>query len=407
MATGNDKGNGDGTGEEGEEISIKQHIDEVNKDPNYKVLTKEEYKILVNAGLKQEQKTSTPFKSPGWHPFSPMSKLLNTMGDSKNLGNVSMFQGNQYPTPKLPTFSGTDEPQKGEVRYEVWNFEVKCLLNSNQYPEHILLQAVRNSLKGLARSMLVSVGDKASIQDILRKLDGFFGNVASGEKLMQSFYNDCQKEGESIVVYASRLEDTLSKAIKFGHIGNEARDGMLRSKFWTGLSNQQLKQSTRHLFDTIKNFESLLREIRKVQEEITSQRSTGTTKQARQAFQQAERAETTPSSDLQKELQTIVRTMERLEQKIDSNTKSFQQLNKRVYDLEINTQRQQSFYSNRGTFTRGRFNYSNRGFGRGRGQSQGQIQGQNQGQSQGQSQGQININHPKLDRIQKNTNLFY
>ncbi|XP_062621663.1 uncharacterized protein LOC134283229 [Saccostrea cucullata] len=32
-----------------------------------------------------------------------------------------------------------------------------------------------------------------------------------------------------------------------------------------------------------------LREIRKVQEEITSQRSTGTTKQERQAFQQAER----------------------------------------------------------------------------------------------------------------------
>ncbi|XP_062570088.1 uncharacterized protein LOC134232160 [Saccostrea cucullata] len=154
----------------------------------------------------------------------------------------------------------------------------------------------------------VLVGDKAFIQDILKKLDGFFGNVASGETLMQSFYNDCQKEGESIVVFASRLEDTLSKAIKFGHIGNEARDGMLRSKFWTGLFSQHLKQSTRHLFDSIKNFESLLREIRKVQEEITSQRSSRTTKSARQAFQQAERAENnTSSTDPQKELQTIMK----------------------------------------------------------------------------------------------------
>lgn len=84
--------------------------------------------------------------------------------------------------------------KKGEVKYEVWNFEVKCLQNSRQYQEHILLLAVRNCLKGLARRMLVSVGDNASLKDIMKKLDGFFGNVASGETLMQSFYNDRQKK---------------------------------------------------------------------------------------------------------------------------------------------------------------------------------------------------------------------
>lgn len=145
--------------------------------------------------------------------------------------------------------------------------------------------------------MLVSVGDKASLEDITKKLDGFFGNVASGETLMQSFYNDSQKEGESIVMYASRLEDTLSKAITLGHIETVARDGMLRSKFWTGLFSQQLKQSSRHLFDSIKIFESLLREIRKIQEEITAQRSTGATKSSKQAFQHAERAEASTSSN--------------------------------------------------------------------------------------------------------------
>ncbi|XP_062598216.1 uncharacterized protein LOC134259630 [Saccostrea cucullata] len=119
--------------------------------------------------------------------------------------------------------------------------------------------------------MLVEVGDKASIQDILRKLDGFFGNVASGETLMQSFYNDCQKEGESTVVFASMLEDTLSKAIKFGHIGNEAKDGMLRRKL--GRCKRRLHHK-------------------------------GVLEQ--QSQQQAERAEiTTSSTDLQKELQTM------------------------------------------------------------------------------------------------------
>lgn len=152
----------------------------------------------------------------------------------------------------------------------------------------------------------------------------FLGNVASGETLMQSFYNDSQKEGESIVVYASRLENTLSKAITPGHIETVARDGMLRSKFWTGLLSQQLKQSSRHLFDSIKNFESLLREIRKIQEEITAQRSIGSTKSSKQALLHAERADaSSTTTDLQKELQTITRTTERLEQKIDNNSKSF------------------------------------------------------------------------------------
>lgn len=132
----------------------------------------------------------------------------------------------------------------------------------------------------------------------------------------------------------------MSKAITLGHIETVARDGILRSKFWTGLFSQQLKQSSRHSFDSIMNFKSLLREIRNIQEEITAQRSIGSTKSSKQAFQHTERAEASrTSTDLQKELQTITRTMERLEQKIDNNSKSFQQLNCRVFQLENNSQR--------------------------------------------------------------------
>lgn len=192
--------------------SIEHHISEVSKDPNYKVLTKEEYEVLLNASVKKEHKTSAPIgalsiaglnnkasaplkKAGTTFSFSSITKLVKPVDKPETpvLGNVSMLSGSQYTVPKLPTFSGTDEPQKGEVKYEVWNFKVKYLQNSGQYPEHILLQAVRNSLKGLARSMLVSVGDKAPFEDIMKKLDRFVGNVASGEALMQSFYNDSQK----------------------------------------------------------------------------------------------------------------------------------------------------------------------------------------------------------------------
>lgn len=78
--------------------SIEHHISGVSKDPNYKVLTKEEYEVLWNASVKKEHKTSTPFGA-----------LLNV------------------------------------------------------------------ALNDKAKSMLVSVGDKAPLEDIMKKLDGFFG----------------------------------------------------------------------------------------------------------------------------------------------------------------------------------------------------------------------------------------
>ena len=48
---------------------------------------------------------------------------------------------------------------------------------------------------------------------------------------------------------------------------------MLRSKFWTGLKSQTLKNSTHHFYDSIKDFQTLLREIRKVDQEDASFKS--------------------------------------------------------------------------------------------------------------------------------------
>ena len=174
----------------------------------------------------------------------------------------------------MPTFSGSEGPQKGETTYEVWSLKVKCLQSSSVLPEPILLQSIRNSLKGSARSLLVPLGQNATVADILAKLDGFYANVSCSETLIQSFYSDYQKEAESVVSFASRIEQTLSRAVKSGHINGIAKDAMLRSKFWTGLKSQSLKNSTRHLCDTIKDFPSLLREIRKVDQEENSFKQT-------------------------------------------------------------------------------------------------------------------------------------
>lgn len=336
--------------------NFEEIIKKINENPEYKVLTKDEYESLLAIA---SHKTSTPkptpteeppivkpkvslpqttgtqqskvtFANPTISPIPPRLQFLfnqsQQLDTSKQLNTSYVAPPFNYP--KLPFFSGSEEPQKGETSYEVWSFEVKCLQrqslqNPNYLPEHMLLQSIRNSLKGVARAMLVPLGEQATVKDILHKLDGFYGNVSTSETLIQSFYNDYQKDTESIVTYGSRLEQTLSRAIRCGHADLAAKDSMLRSKFWTGLKSQELKNSTRHLYDSVKDFQVLLREIRKVeQEEVSSSRPPTKTKVAQQQGCQASSDET--NSQLLKQMTELMSRMKTLEQKLESQQQSFQ-----------------------------------------------------------------------------------
>lgn len=189
---------------------LNKMVKTINENENYKVLTKEEYEILLaRASGRGYVPTSTPQQPghAGWlksklnltqpqpqNTFNPGVSPVPRFGvlNQSNQQNISALAPSPY-VPKLPIFSGSEEPQKGETPYEVWNFEVKCLKNSAYLPDHLLLQAIRNSLKGTARNMLVPLGEGATVDDILQKLDGFYGNVCTSENLIQSFYSDFQK----------------------------------------------------------------------------------------------------------------------------------------------------------------------------------------------------------------------
>ena len=80
-------------------------------------------------------------------------------------------------------FSG--ENQKGDVSFEVWKFELNCLIRESIYPDSFILQAVRKSLKDKARDILLTLGKTASPTDMLIKLEGIYGNVSSSGVLLQ------------------------------------------------------------------------------------------------------------------------------------------------------------------------------------------------------------------------------
>ncbi|MCG8113686.1 MAG: hypothetical protein N0E59_23285, partial [Candidatus Thiodiazotropha taylori] len=128
------------TGKGGDAKSdLKQSIDQVNSSPDYRVVTKTEYNMLLALAGKipgkpnpVDQSTSTPgpakadgaksklsFNPPGFSPIprhQPSQNIVNSSAILNATANTPSF-----PIPKLPFFSGSDQLQKGDTTYEVWN----------------------------------------------------------------------------------------------------------------------------------------------------------------------------------------------------------------------------------------------------------------------------------------------
>lgn len=170
--------------------------------------------------------------------------------------------------PKFSSFSGEDPRPKLEVSYEEWVYEVRCILNSRVHAEYKMAQAIRRSLRGQAKKVLIPLGTSATVDEMLGRLKTIFGNVASGESILQSFYLASQRADESVSAWGLRLEEILQVAIDKGHVEVHKRNSMLRSKFWKSLRNEKLKTATRIYYETIDDFEKLRREVRAEEHEM-------------------------------------------------------------------------------------------------------------------------------------------
>lgn len=197
--------------------------------------------------------------------------------------------------PRLSTFSG-DDSSKTDVSFDLWKYEVSCLLEDKLHPEEAIRQAIRRSLRGQAARAARNVGLKADSRAILEKLEAVFGTVEVGQTLLSEFYAARQKKGEDVASWGCRLEDMVNRMQDQGLIPDREANDMLRTQFWTNL-NQRLKDSSRHKFDSVQDFDRLRREIRVIEREykmaegkdeedaakskkLTSQRATASTNEA-------------------------------------------------------------------------------------------------------------------------------
>ena len=310
-------------------------------------------------------------------PHDVKPKIETSHGISHTEHETTVIRSNSQ-IPKVPFFSGDEQPQKGDVTFEEWRFEIKCLVSDDEITTNMLIQSIRRSLKGTARKMLIPLGEKATVADILHKLDTIFGDVSTKGMVMQEFFNSLQKPEESVTAFGCRLESLLQTAIDNGHVARESKNDLLRHKFWTSLHSERLKSQTRHKYDTVMSYDELLREIRMVDREISSTPIMPVKKAQQHAI-----AADCPSNEIQKLEKKINELGSRLDNKIDSK---FNEILKRLpvptppnqaYDQSQNNRgHQNGNYGGRGRGQQNRGYQNNRGYGnRGRGGSYNNRQG--------------------------------
>lgn len=194
-------------------------------------------------------------------------KVEENDGDKESeTETASTAVGRVYPqTPRLSTFSG-DSTAKGDISFNLWRYEVVCLQKDAIHSKDVILQAVRKSLRGGGGRIAMRLGTSADLDTILHKLDGVYGMVEAAETLISEFYAAQQGKDEEVATWGCRLEDLLDKAKRQGQVAEKDMDQMLRNKFWMGL-RPELKVSTRHKFDAIKEFDELRIQIRRIEHE--------------------------------------------------------------------------------------------------------------------------------------------
>jgi hypothetical protein len=209
-------------------------------------------------------RVSPPTQSP-WFP-SPTLRI----GSAPTMHGVPMvhnspFNPGLYQAPRISSFSG--ESQKSEVSFELWKSEVISLRDAG-YSEASILYAIRRSLKGKAADLVLGMGCSVGINQIFDKLQRIFGTVSTPELLLEHYYNSRQMPGETVATWACRLEDMLRKLQEQGCPIASQVVSMLRSKFWSGLQNQLVKNAIRHLHDTNASYEQLLVAARRAELEV-------------------------------------------------------------------------------------------------------------------------------------------
>ena len=131
-------------------------------------------------------------------------------------------------------FQSTDA--NADVTYELWLFDVQGWLD--QYDKVSMHPHIFGSLQGYPGKWAHSLpgGMNILLDELLRHMDCTFGNVCDYDSMMQSLYNICQKESETVEEYMLRVHEAVVvvKCAYLDQVPNEEED-LRQDHFYYGL----------------------------------------------------------------------------------------------------------------------------------------------------------------------------
>ena len=149
----------------------------------------------------------------------------------------------------LGKFSGSDPVPSNELTFEQWLSDTRAY--QRQFPEFVLLPAVRKSIQGRAKSVLRNLGPEYTIDQAIKVLTREYEGVANSDVVFKEFYQLKQEKNEKVQVFSVRLREALNKlTLRFpDRVPAGDEDRILCDRFFYGMK-AELKGSVRHLFDS-------------------------------------------------------------------------------------------------------------------------------------------------------------
>lgn len=217
--------------------------------------------------------------------------------------------------PKLPSFSGKTEVNS--TPFDVWRYDVECIMRDHRHSPEIVNESIRRSLKGEAAKVLVRLGPQASPHEVLSKLDGLYSTVATESTLLTQFFAAQQRDDEDVTSWCCRLEELIDGVERKGLISRRTKEEMLRSKMWTGLRDEKLKSATRFQYDTSKDYEDLVLSVRRVEQEMIPERVKAKTQAVQKMKRDHAYTKTSESTKTEEVLMGLDDRLKKIEQNIE------------------------------------------------------------------------------------------
>ena len=192
--------------------------------------------------------------------------------------------------------------------------------------------------------MTVTLGHKATSQEIIDKLESVFGNVATGASVLQEFYTASQRADESVTLWGIRIEQIVQRAVEKGYISPDQKNTMLKDRFWCYLYYTDLRNTKKVYYVQTESFDMLRRKVKAEEYAMTVHNRSKVTSQvkledkSKSAFiQNRKTADTSVAAQHQpvlqdsntKLLKELVEKFEKLDSKVEKISKDNYQRRKR------------------------------------------------------------------------------